>query len=169
MENLGIRFSITNIIHFFPTIMPYYLYLKPEYWYGVHCSSITQLLPHLNIIDHSTQGASLVAQLVKNLPAMQETRVWSLGWEDPLEKGVATYPVFWPGEFHGLYRRWSCKESDMTERLSLSLFSQAKPILWNHWVIPWLTGFSNFFFPSLGYYLLVLLYLLSYSYLSFTA
>ena len=34
--------------------------------------------------------ASTVAQLVKNLPAIQETWVWSLGWEDPLEKGVAT-------------------------------------------------------------------------------
>ena len=35
--------------------------------------------------------ASLVAQLVKNLPAMQETWVWSLGWEDPLEKGKANH------------------------------------------------------------------------------
>ena len=35
--------------------------------------------------------ASLVAQIVKNLPAMQETRVWSLGQEDPLEKGMATH------------------------------------------------------------------------------
>ena len=35
--------------------------------------------------------ASLVAQLVKNLPAMQGTWVWSLGWEDPLEKGKATH------------------------------------------------------------------------------
>ena len=35
---------------------------------------------------------SLVAQLVKNPPAMQETCVWSLGWEDPVEKGKA--PVF---------------------------------------------------------------------------
>ena len=34
---------------------------------------------------------SLVAQSVKNLPAMQETRVWSLGWEDPLEKEMATH------------------------------------------------------------------------------
>ena len=34
--------------------------------------------------------ASLVAQLVKNLPAMREIRVWSLGWEDMLEKGKAT-------------------------------------------------------------------------------
>ena len=35
--------------------------------------------------------ASLVAQLVKNLPAMQETPVQFLGWEDPLEKGKATH------------------------------------------------------------------------------
>ena len=34
--------------------------------------------------------ASLVAQMVKNLPAVRETRVRSLGWEDPLEKGMAT-------------------------------------------------------------------------------
>ena len=35
--------------------------------------------------------ASLVAQVVKNLPAMQETWVRSLGWEDPLEKGTAIH------------------------------------------------------------------------------
>ena len=35
--------------------------------------------------------ASLVAQMVKYLPAMQETQVQSLGWEDPLEKGKATH------------------------------------------------------------------------------
>ena len=44
--------------------------------------------------------AFLIAQLVRNLAAMWETWVWSLGWEDPLEKGKA--PVFWPGEFHRL-------------------------------------------------------------------
>ena len=37
------------------------------------------------------RGASLVAQLVKNPPAMRETQVQSLGWDDPLEKGQATY------------------------------------------------------------------------------
>ena len=63
--------------------------------------------------------ASLVAQLVKNLPAMWETWVWSLCWEDPLEKGKVPTPVFWPGEFHGLYRPWGHKESDMTEWLWL--------------------------------------------------
>ena len=48
--------------------------------------------------------SSLVAQLVKNPPAMMETWVQSLGWEDPLEKGKVLTPVFWPTEFHALYR-----------------------------------------------------------------
>ena len=37
------------------------------------------------------KGASLVAQMIKNLPAILETQVQSLGWEDPLEKGMATH------------------------------------------------------------------------------
>ena len=58
----------------------------------------------------------LVAHLVKNPPAIWETWVQTLGWEDPLEKGKATLPtpVFWPGEFHGLYSPLGHKESDMT-------------------------------------------------------
>ena len=40
-----------------------------------------------NIYNFMTLWASLIAQLVKNLPAMQETPVQMLGWEDPLEKG----------------------------------------------------------------------------------
>ena len=45
--------------------------------------------------------ASLVVQMVKNLPAKQESWVRSLGWEDPMEKEIATILVFLPGEFHG--------------------------------------------------------------------
>ena len=56
-----------------------------------------------------------IAQLVKNQPAMQETPVRFLGWEDPLAKGKATTPVFWPGHFRGLYSPWGCKELDTTE------------------------------------------------------
>ena len=48
-----------------------------------------------------TNRAFPVAQMAKNLPAVQETHVPSLGWEDPLEKGMVTTPVFLPGEFHG--------------------------------------------------------------------
>ena len=49
----------------------------------------TKLLFRLNICD--VKGASLVAQMVKNPPAMHETWVQSLDWEDPLEKGMATH------------------------------------------------------------------------------
>ena len=71
---------------------------------------------------HRFSWASLVVQLVKIPPAMQETWVWSLGWEDPLEKGKAT-PAFWLGEFHGLYSPRYRKELDMTEWLSLHFLS----------------------------------------------
>ena len=53
-------------------------------------------------IDHPLQysWASLVAQLVKNPPAVRETWVQPLGWEDPLERQRLPTPVFWAGEFH---------------------------------------------------------------------
>ena len=44
----------------------------------------------LIVVASLVAGSSLVAQLVKNLLAMQETCIRSLGWEDPLEKGMAT-------------------------------------------------------------------------------
>ena len=57
--------------------------------------------------------------MVKNLPAMQRTRVRSLGWEDPLEKEMAMHSSIFE-EFHGQknlagYSPWGHKESDMTE------------------------------------------------------
>ena len=51
-----------------------------------------------------SEGAFLVAQLVKNPPAMQETPVQFLGWEGTLERDRLPTPVFWPGEAHGLSR-----------------------------------------------------------------
>ena len=52
-----------------------------------------------------------MAQLVKNLPAMQETWVRSLGWEDPLEKGKATHSsiLAWriPWTVHGVAKSWT--------------------------------------------------------------
>ena len=60
---------------------------------------------------------------MKKPPAMQkvqETQVQSLGWEDPLGEGMATTPVFLPGESHGQrslegYSPWGCKELDKTK------------------------------------------------------
>ena len=65
--------------------------------------------------------ASLVAQLVQNLPVMLETWVRYLDQENPQEKEMATHSsILCPGEFHGQrslvsYSLWSCKELDVTE------------------------------------------------------
>ena len=62
-----------------------------------------------------------MAQTVKQLPAIQESWVRSLGWEDPLENGMATYfSIFawripWMEEPGGLYSPWGPKELDMTD------------------------------------------------------
>ena len=61
--------------------------------------------------------ASFVAQLVKNPPGFDP---W--GGKILWRRERLPTPIFWPGEFHGLYSPWGCKESDMTEQLSLSLF-----------------------------------------------
>ena len=55
-----------------------------------------------------------MAQLVKNLPAMQETWVRSLGWKDPLEKGKATHSSILAWRIP-----WGLKELDTTEQLTL--------------------------------------------------
>ena len=67
----------------------------------------------------SILGLSLVAQMVKNSPAMWETWVQSLGLKIPWRREMLPTPVFWPGEFHGLYSPQGHKESDTTEQLSL--------------------------------------------------
>ena len=74
---------------------------------------------------------SIVAHLVKNPPAMRETWVRKIPWR---RERLPT-PVFWPGEFHELYSPWDCKELDMTEQLSLSLFTAHSWVLRNFiWV-----------------------------------
>ena len=80
-------------------------------------------------------GASLVAQLVKNLPAMRETWVWLLGWEEPLEKGMAmhsnilTWRIPWTEEPS---RPWDCKQSDTTEQLTLRIGSWLSKVRWGY-------------------------------------
>ena len=69
-----------------------------------------------------SDGASQVAQMVKNLPAMHETWVRKIPWKREWEP----IPVFLPREFHGQrslegYSPWGLKESDRTERLTFLL------------------------------------------------
>ena len=129
---LGIRFTTISflfILLFFPSVFTCLLPFADIY----HKNNETD---HFNcgIAKGQSPGsaiywvlwlwwASLVAQVVKNLLAMQETWVWSLGWEDPLEEGTATLSSIlawripmdrgaWRATVHG-----GRKESDTTEQL----------------------------------------------------
>ena len=67
---------------------------------------------------------------------MQEIQVQSLGWEDPLEKGMATHSKNLLGESYGQrslvgYSPWGCKELDTTKQLTLSFFREKTSTLQN--------------------------------------
>ena len=112
--------------------------LMPIFWIGLFVFLIQNYMGRLYILEinplsvvsfaiifsHSegcllilftvSSGAFLVALMVKNPPAMQETPIQSLGWEDPLQKGMATLSVFLPGESHG--QRTLAGQSDTVSR-----------------------------------------------------
>ena len=94
------------------------LFICPVY------TSLYLLIPHSQSFPPPPLLKSLnincfhAVSAVKNLPAEQEPRVWSLGGEDPLEEGMAT---------HSSILAWGRKESDRTERLSLSFLSRESP------------------------------------------
>ena len=74
--------------------------------------------------------------MVKNSPAMQETQLQSLSWEDPLEKGISTHSsilawrIPWTEEPGRLQSMGSQKESDMTEQLTLQILLHFLFSLW---------------------------------------
>ena len=82
---------------------------------------------HFLISGYCLFGASLISQLVKNLPVMQETQVQSLGRGDPLEKEMETHSsiLAWriprTSSLEG-YSPWGCKELDTTEQPTCSLY-----------------------------------------------
>ena len=80
---------------------------------------------------NGAQWASLVAEMIKNLPTMQETRFLFLYLEYPLEKGMATHSSILTGKFHGQrnlagYSPWDHKELDTIEQLTLKYVYNAK-------------------------------------------
>ena len=95
--------------------------------------------------------ASLVAQLVRNLPAVQETQVWSLGREDPLEKGVATHSdtlawrIPWTEEPGGLQSMGSqrvghnCATNFCFQFSSVHLLSHVW-LFATPWIVAWTTS-----------------------------
>ena len=94
--------------------------MSPEV--GLHCYK--RLFWTCFAVSHRF-WASLVTQVVKNLPAIQETWVRSLAWDDPCRRERLPTPVFLLGERRteepgGLQSIWGYKEWDVTERLTLS-------------------------------------------------
>ena len=98
---------VIPVIAFSPSPMPK---AEPAFF-------ILSWLPHIIFNHLDTIWASLVAQMVESPPAMWETWVRSLSWEDPLEEGVATHlpgETPWTEEPRELQSRGH-KEADMTE------------------------------------------------------
>ena len=100
----------------------------------------TRTMLFLKQLQLVTRVGSLVVQLVKNPPAMWETWVQSLSWEDPLEKGKSTHSsiLAWRISWT-VYNPWGCKESDTIEQLSLSVTREVKETFANqsHLGKPW--------------------------------
>ena len=101
----------------------------------------------------------LEAQTVKNLPAMWETQVGSLGWEDPLEKGLATHSsilawrIPWTEEPGG-HSPWGCKQLDTTKRLTHTVTLSCSCVgLCLHCFL--FLSFPNFFFFFLNTFVFV--------------
>ena len=105
------------------------IWIKPisnlEFWHPFqYQSSFRKIISHMLLLRKLLRCIleSLVAQAVKSLPAMRETRVQSLSREDPLEKEMATHScviawkIPWMQEPGG-YSPWGCKELDTTEQL----------------------------------------------------
>ena len=108
---------------------------------------------HVHTCTHAhTHRADLVAQMVKNLPARLETWVQSLGWEDPLEEGVATYSGIlawripmdrgaWWAPVHGVAKSWTplSNQAHMyTDTLTVQISRFAvKSSHWHHGKCGW--------------------------------
>ena len=76
--------------------------------------SFSEYIPKSEISESCANSASLIAQLVKNLPAMQETQVGFVGQEDFLEKEMATHSSILAWRILMDRGAWDCKESDTT-------------------------------------------------------
>ena len=96
-----IHFLYNRLSIYFMTVlgsaMSQWVQLSKEKWLREYS------LCKVYIIKHKAQGQVGASLLVKNLSVVPETRVRSLGWEDPLEEGMATHPLFLLGVFvdHG--------------------------------------------------------------------
>ena len=115
-------------------------------------------------MDYSSP--QVVAQMVKNVPAVWETWVRSLGWEDPLEEGMATHSSILAWRIHmgdpqgslAGYSPWGHKDSDITEQLNTTEMREREWV-WHSYAtnLEWMTKSNladanlTFALPFLGY------------------
>ena len=135
-------FTIWNSSTGIPSPPPaLFLVMLPTWLHIPGCLALGEWSHHRDYLGHEDlflYSSSLVAQMVKHLPAMRETRIWSLGWEDLLEKETATHSntLAWripqteePDRLQSTdYSPQGRRELDTTERLhflslSLSVYS----------------------------------------------
>ena len=95
-------------------------------------------------INSENEGASLVALMVKNLAAIWETRVWFLGGNNTLEKQMATHSNNLAWRIPWTHSPWSCKDSDTTEQVTLSLRK------WDFSPASWQKGRGSMCTPGAG-------------------
>ena len=91
---------------------------EDHWWIEINICSEFRLAD--NFLGCYIDRTFFMVHLLKNPSAMRETWVWSWVGKIPCRRERLPTPVFWPGEFHGLYSPWGCKESNTTEQLSLS-------------------------------------------------
>ena len=91
------------------------------------CVCVKETSPGVKFCSTIYSNGFPVAQLVKNPPAMPETWVRSLGWEDPLEEGTATHSSILAWRIPWTEYPWGHKESDTTERASLHFTCVLQP------------------------------------------
>ena len=131
----------------------------PHFHFGSHtfvfkvCESVSvlQISSFVSLFFRFHMFTSLVAQVVKRLPTMRETQVQSLGWEDLLEKEIATqssilvWKIPWtekPGRLQSMGSQSQTRPSDFTWNLKLSFYT------WHHMMFVFLgfTSLSMFIF-----------------------
>ena len=88
------------------------------------------------MLMYNMNGASLAAQLVKNPPASGRPRFDPWAGKIPWRRERLPTAIFWLGEFHGLYSRWSCKELDTTEWLALFIIWKVAQLVKNLPALP---------------------------------
>ena len=126
--------------------------IKKMKWLGTAWEQIFEMICLIRAFQVELM---VIVQLVKNPPAMQEIWVWSLGWEDPLEKGKATHSSIlakrWTrlSDFHLHFSFLHRTNSSLVWLLFLLFEPQGLPLVAHFaWAVPYLWDFTKAIIPT---------------------